>query len=135
MAVVRILIADDFAPVREIWKQILSTDARIQVVGECASGQEVIDCIHQLQPDVAILDINMEPVNGFEACRYITANYPHINVLGISVHNDPNYARRMLENGARGFIVKSAQKDEMIQAILQLYEGNNYLSPEVMTIY
>ncbi|MFN4285784.1 MAG: response regulator transcription factor [Lacibacter sp.] len=135
MAVVRILIADDFAPVRQIWKQILSTDARIQVVGECANGQEVMDCIHQLQPDVAILDINMEPVNGFETCRYIATNYPHIKVLGISVHNEPNYARRMLENGARGFIVKSAQKDEMIQAILNIYEGNNFVSAEIAPIH
>lgn len=135
MTAVRILIADDFAPVREIWKQILSADERIHVVGECANGKEVMDCIGQLQPDVVILDINMTPVNGFEACQFIRTNHPHIKVLGISVHNDPNYAKRMLETGAQGFIVKSAQKEEMIKAILSIYQGMNYLSEEIGNIH
>jgi DNA-binding NarL/FixJ family response regulator len=130
MKKIRILIADDFAPVREIWKRILTSDHRIEIVGECSNGQEVLEAMERVQPDVVLLDINMSPINGFEASSRIKQKYPGVKVLGISVHSDPSYVKRLLEVGANGFIPKTAQKEEMIQAILCVYQGMNYISDE-----
>ena len=134
MAKIRILLADDFAPVRQVWKLILSTDDRLEIIGECSNGQEVIDQVAHLQPGVVIMDINMSPVNGFEASTWIRQNHPSVRILAISVHNDPNYVKRLLEVGANGFIVKGAQKDEMIKAILQVHSGQNYIPEEFTTL-
>ena len=130
MEKIKILIADDFAPVREIWKRFLCSDERIDVVGECSNGQEAIEQVAIVKPDVVLLDINMAPVNGFEASAFIKEQFPSIKVLGISVHSDHNYVKRLMETGANGFLPKSAQKEEMIQAILQVYKGMNYITEE-----
>jgi len=131
MRKIKIVIADDFAPVREIWKIILNSDERIEIVGECANGKEVLETLENVDTDVVLLDINMSPINGFEASERIREKYEHVKILGISVHNDPSYAKRLMEIGAHGFIPKTSRKDEMIQAILQVYEGAHHVSEEV----
>ena len=131
MRKIKIVIADDFAPVREIWKIILNSDERIEIVGECANGKEVLETLESVNTDVVLLDINMSPINGFEASERIRKKYEDVKILGISVHNDPSYAKRLMEIGAHGFIPKTSRKDEMIQAILQVYEGVHYVSEEV----
>lgn len=131
MRKIKIVIADDFAPVREIWKIILNSDTRIEIVGECANGKEVLETLERVNTDVVLLDINMSPINGFEASERIRKKYEHVKILGISVHNDPSYAKRLMEIGAHGFIPKTSRKDEMIQAILQVYGGVHYVSEEV----
>ncbi|MBM3439314.1 MAG: response regulator transcription factor [Bacteroidetes bacterium] len=131
MRKIKIVIADDFAPVREIWKIILNSDERIEIVGECANGKEVLETLENVDTDVVLLDIKMSPINGFEASERIREKYEHVKILGISVHNDPSYAKRLMEIGAHGFIPKTSRKDEMIQAILQVYEGAHHVSEEV----
>lgn len=134
MRKINIVIADDFAPVREIWKIILKSDPRIEIVGECANGKEVLETLENVDTDVVLLDINMSPINGFEASERIREKYEHVKILGISVHNDPSYAKRLMEIGAHGFIPKTSRKEEMIQAILQVYEGVHYVSEEVRMV-
>lgn len=128
------LIADDFAPVREIWKIILASDARIEIIGECANGKEVIEALRKMDADVVLLDINMAPINGFEASKHIVEHYKEVKILGTSVHNDPHYAKRLMEIGAHGFIPKTSRKDEMIRAIFQVYKGTYYVSEEVRLV-
>lgn len=131
MRKIKIVIADDFAPVREIWKIILNSDERIEIVGECANGKEVLETLERVNTDVVLLDINMSPINGFEASERIRKKYEDVKILGISVHNEPSYAKRLMEIGAHGFIPKTSRKDEMIQAIIKVYQGAHYLSEEV----
>ncbi|MFZ9718167.1 MAG: response regulator [Chitinophagaceae bacterium] len=134
MRKIKILIADDFAPVREIWKIILTSDSNIEIVGECANGKEVLETLEKVNADVVLLDINMTPINGFEASERIRKTYPLVKILGISVHNEPSYAKRLMDIGAHGFLPKTSRKEEMLKAIFQVYEGASFISEEVKQV-
>lgn len=134
MRKIKIVIADDFAPVREIWKIILASDPRIEMVAECANGKEVLEALETLHADLVLLDINMSPINGFEASERIRKLYPLIKILGISVHNESSYAKRLMDIGAHGFLPKTSRKEEMLKAIFQVYEGASFISEEVKQV-
>jgi two-component system, NarL family, invasion response regulator UvrY len=124
---IRIIIADDHQLIRQAWKLLLENDGRFVVVGECADGQEAIVMAGTEQPDIILMDINMEPVNGFEATRKISGLYPGIRIIGISVNDQPSYARNMMRLGAKGFVTKDSTKDEMAEAIVTVHAGDNYI--------
>lgn len=128
---IRLVIVDDHQMVRETWKLLLEHDSRISVIGECASGAEAIEVAHAHKPDVMLMDINMSPVNGFEATRKIAKQYPEIKIIGVSVNDQPGYARNMFQLGAKGFVTKNSARSEMIEAILEVHKGNMFLCKEV----
>jgi two-component system, NarL family, invasion response regulator UvrY len=128
---IRLAIVDDHEMVRQTWKMILQRHERIDVVAECASGEEAIECAGKLTPDVMLMDINMTPVNGFEATRRITAALPQIKIIGISINNQPVYARNMLQLGAKGYVTKNSSSEEMLSAIFAVNEGGHYLCKEI----
>ncbi|HEX2534226.1 MAG TPA: response regulator transcription factor [Chitinophagaceae bacterium] len=128
---IRVVIVDDHQMVRETWKMILQTDNRIEVIGECASGAEAINMAHELKPHVMLMDINMAPVNGFEATRKISRSCPDVRIIGVSVNNQPGYARNMMQLGARGYVTKNSPREEMIRAILEVTEGRTFICQEV----
>src|SRR3954469_20087530 len=99
---IRVIIVDDHQLVRQTWKMLLDSHESIHVINECSSGAEAISIIPALNPDVVLMDVNMTPVNGFEATRKILKSAPHLRIIGISVNNAPGYARNMLQLGARG---------------------------------
>lgn len=128
---IRVIIVDDHQMVRETWKMLLETHQNIRVVQECASGAEAIASAPALDPHVILMDINMAPVNGFEATRRILSVAPHIRIIGVSVNNQPGYARNMLQLGARGYVTKNSSREEMILAIEEVMKGNVYVCKEV----
>ncbi len=128
---IRVVIVDDHQMVRETWKMILQTDNRINIIGECSSGEEAIKAATSLSPDVMLMDINMEPVNGFEATRKILNLHPQIKIIGVSVQNGASYARNMLHLGAKGYVTKNSPKEEMMEAIVQVKEGKIFLCKEM----
>jgi Response regulator containing a CheY-like receiver domain and an HTH DNA-binding domain len=132
MNAIRIIIADDHAQVRKTWKMLLQTDKQINVIAECSSGEEVILSARELNPDVILMDINMVPINGFEATKAILSTNPDIKIIGVSINNQPAYARHMLEQGAKGYVTKNSSKEEMLMAIRETLNGNNYICKEVM---
>jgi DNA-binding NarL/FixJ family response regulator len=127
----RVIIVDDHKMIRETWRFLLSRDPKLEVVGECASGAEAIESAGALLPDIMLMDINMEPVNGFEATMEITRKHPGIKIIGVSVNDQPGYARHMLQMGARGFVTKNSSLSEMVHAILEVSQGNTYICSEV----
>jgi len=131
MDAIRIIIADDHAQVRKTWKMLLQTDKLINVIAECSSGDEVIQSARELNPDVILMDINMAPTNGFEATKEILSSHPQIKIIGVSINNQPAYARHMLELGAKGYVTKNSSKEEMLLAINEALNGNNYICKEV----
>ena len=131
---IRIALADDHKQVRKIWNLILSALPAFEVVVTCCNGQEAIDAAAVYSPDLFLMDINMEPVNGIEATGIITKLHPDIKIIGMSIHPETIYVRRMLEAGAHGYVTKNSPYEEVIEAIMQVYAGQHYLCREVQQI-
>lgn len=128
---IKIIIVDDHQMIRETWKLILEQDERLNVIGECKSGAEAIEVAQSLKPDIILMDINMSPINGFEATRKITKSSPSVKIIGLSINNQPTYARNMMQLGAKGYVTKNSPKEEMIKAILEVYNGGTYICEDV----
>ena len=106
---ISIVIVDDHQIMRETWRLILEQETRFFIVAECSSGAEAIKAASDLHFDIMLMDINMRPVNGFETTRKILKKHPSLKIIGMSVNNQPSYARNMLKLGARGFVTKILQ--------------------------
>lgn len=128
---IRVIIVDDHQLVRETWKMLLHGREGIEVIQECASGAEVIDLAPSLHPDVILMDVNMTPVNGFEATRKILKICPGIKIIGVSVNNQASYARNMIQLGAKGYVTKNSSRDEMLLAIKEVLKGKTYICKDM----
>ena len=128
---IRIIIADDHQMVRETWKLLLEQDERFSIVAECSNGAEAIDAASSYQPDIILMDINMYPINGFDATKKIIKEIPSARIIGMSLNNQPAYVRNMFQSGAKGYITKNSSKEEMITAILEVHDGRQYICDEV----
>jgi DNA-binding NarL/FixJ family response regulator len=134
MSKINILIADDHKLIRETWSYILNSDSRFQVVGECGDAQEAVELAKTKRPHVVLMDINMTPFSGLEATQRIRKISPGSKVIGVSMHSQPAYAKKMLQMGARGYVTKNSSKEEMIKAILEVNHGNKYICDEIKNI-
>jgi len=128
---ISIVIVDDHQIMRETWRLILEQETRFFIVAECSSGAEAIKAASDLHFDIMLMDINMRPVNGFETTRKILKKHTSLKIIGMSVNNQPSYARNMLKLGARGFVTKDSSKQEMIYAITCVYGGDTYICEDV----
>ena len=128
---IRIVLVDDHKAIRDSWKFLLDNDARFTIIGQCQSGAEAIEQAGQLQPDVMLMDINMSPINGFEATKRIVADTPSVKIIGVSANNHPSYAHKIMNLGAKGFVTKSSSWDELTSAIVEVFEGRNYVCAEI----
>ena len=128
---ITILIADDNKYMRETIRFLLSRAAELTLVGEAESGEEAISLAKKLSPDVVLIDINMSPVNGFEATRKILKTNPGTKIIGLSVHKQASYAKNILQLGAKGYVTKSSPHKEIIQAIIDVSEGKEYVCSEL----
>src|SRR5258706_8789465 len=113
---IRIIIADDHQMIRETWKLLLEQDERFHIVAECSNGAEAIDAANTHKPDIILMDINMYPVNSFDATKKIIKEIPSARIIAMSLNNQPIYVRNMLQAGAKGYITKNSSKEEMITA-------------------
>jgi DNA-binding NarL/FixJ family response regulator len=134
MKKVSILIVDDHQLIRDSWSFILSSDSRFEVVGALSNAEEAVAFVQKNNPDIVLMDVNMSPVNGFEATKQIKKASTHSKVIGVTMHSMPAYAKKMMQSGAMGYITKNSPKDEMITAILEVHEGRNYLCADVKNI-
>jgi DNA-binding NarL/FixJ family response regulator len=128
---IRIVLVDDHQVVRETWKLLLQQEKRFEIIAECSSGAEAISCAQSMLPDIMLMDVNMSPVNGFEATRKICKLVPGTRIIGVSINNQPTYARNMMKLGAKGYVTKNSGSDEMIRAIIEVHKGNLYICEEV----
>lgn len=128
---IRVIIADDHDAIRNAWRLVLSQYPNIEVIDTASGGQEVIDKSRELSPDIVLMDINMEPMTGFEATEILTQNMPSVKVIGLSVNTDPSYAQRMVTAGAKGYVTKTSPSSEMLKAIEEATNGNIYICEEV----
>ena len=128
---INLIIVDDHFHVREAWSWVLSQVPGLNVIAQCANGQEAIEAAKRLQPDVMLMDIHMNPVNGIEATRTIRGFAPDIKIIGVSVQAERSYVNEMLRNGANGYVTKNSPSTEMVMAIDEVLAGKTYICEEV----
>ncbi len=131
---ITILLVDDHKLIRDSWAIILNTDSRFRVIAQTNSGGDAVEIARKLKPYIILMDVNMTPVNGFEAAKLIRICSPSSKIIGVTMHSMPAYAKRMLQIGAMGYVTKNSSKDEMITAILDVYQGKKYICQEVKDI-
>lgn len=131
---ITILLVDDHKLIRESWSFILNSDSRFTVIGETSNAEEAVEIARQQKPRIVLMDINMTPVNGFEATKLVRKFSPGSKIIGISMHSMPAYARRMLQMGAMGYVTKNSSKDELLTAIMEVNNGRKYVCEEVKNI-
>jgi len=128
---IRVVLADDHAVVRKGIKEFLEEEGDIMVVGEAADGEEAIAQVAALQPDVAVLDVQMPKVTGIEATRRLKTQYPGVKVLVLTAYDDDPYIFASLKAGAAGYILKTADSSELVQAVRTVHQGGSFLGSTV----
>jgi len=130
MEPMRIILADDHALVRAGFRALLR-EMGIQIVAEASNGQEVLQLAAQHQPDLVLMDIAMPGLNGLEATARLTEKFPKVRVVILSMHANIEYARRAMQAGAAGYLLKNAKAAELETALTAAAQGEVYLSPAV----
>lgn len=128
---IKLIIVDDHFHVRQAWSWVLNQVPRLNVIAQCANGEEAIEAARKLQPDVILMDINMKPVNGIEATRSIREFAPDMKIIGVSVQTERSYVNEMLRNGANGYVTKNSPSTEMVMAIDEVLAGKTYICEEI----
>ncbi len=127
MKTTRVIIVDDHPMVAEGIEAILETYDDLEVAAVLTNGQEVIDRVEELQPDVILLDLNMPGVNGLSATEIILERRPETRILILSMHDSPEYISTALNHGAKGYVLKDVPTEEIKTAIDTLMQGDEYL--------
>lgn len=126
---IRVLLADDHVVVRAGIRQFLEQSTGIQVVAEAGNGQEAVELMDKAPPDVAVLDIQMPLMSGIEVTRWIRTRRLAIGVLVLTAYDDDPYVQAVLKAGANGYVLKSSQSQEIVQAVIDVYQGKSVLDP------
>jgi len=134
MEKITILLVDDHKLIRESWSFILNSDPRFRVIGATSDAEDAVKIVKENMPDIVLMDINMSPINGFEATKLVRKYSPGSKIIGMSMHSMPAYARRMLQMGAMGYVTKNSSKDELLKSIIEVNKGNKYVCDEVKNI-
>jgi DNA-binding NarL/FixJ family response regulator len=129
--IIRLVLVDDHALVRQGFRRILEDDPGLQVAGEAGSAEEGIALVRQQRPDVVLMDMAMPDANGIQAAREILRERPETKVLVLSMYSDAQYVRSALDAGVSGYILKSALETDLTRAVRAVAAGQQYLSPEL----
>lgn len=124
---IRVLLADDHVVVRAGIRQFLEQSADIQVVAEASNGQEACEQLEQIKPDVAVLDIQMPLMSGIEVTRWIRSKRLSIGVLVLTAYDDEPYVQAVLQAGANGYVLKTAEPQEIVQSVRDVFHGKSVL--------
>lgn len=130
-----VLIVDDQKTVHNILESYLQTESDFKIVGFAVNGQEAIDQIPILQPDVVLMDLEMPMMDGLTATKIIADRFVTTKVLILTVHDNDHHLNRALQNGAKGYLLKTAPAEELINAIRQVNKGYFQLGVELVEKY
>ncbi len=130
---VRVVLADDHAMVRESLARVLDASGTVNVVGQAGDGLEVKQIVSASNPDCLVMDYSMPNHDPVEVIRELSAQYPQLKILLLTVHENVHYAVRIMQAGAHGYLIKSAAVDELVDAIDRLHAGDIYISKKIAT--
>jgi DNA-binding NarL/FixJ family response regulator len=125
---IKVVLADDHTIVRDGLRALLEANPEIRVVGDAADGNQVVDQVKELQPDVVVMDILMPELNGIEATRMILESFPQVRVIILSMLGTADHVFRALQAGVRGFLLKESAGREVVEAVEAVYAGEMYFS-------
>lgn len=131
MSPIRVLVADDHQLFREGLTALLNAAAETAVVGDAGTGAEAVAAAGAVDPDVILMDIQMPEMNGIEATRRILADHPEVGIIMLTMLEDDDSLFAAMCAGARGYILKGADKAEVLRTITAVYEGQALFGPEI----
>jgi DNA-binding NarL/FixJ family response regulator len=129
---IRIALVDDHTLFRRGMKLLLGSHPDFEVVAEAASGEEFLSLIGQVHPDVVFMDYSMPGMNGAQTTERALEIAPELKVITLSMFGDNAYYTRMVESGAKGFLLKDSEFDVVVEAVQTVYEGGSYFSPSLL---
>lgn len=135
MKKINLLIADDHTMFLEGIVSLLGQESDINIIGKAYNGIEALDIIKTTSVDLVILDISMPEMDGIELTKILKKKYPEIKILVVSTHSNVNIISRLIRIGVNGYLLKNAEKSELLEAIHSIMEGNNYFSEETEDKY
>ena len=128
---IRILIADDHAIVRNGLARILEKDGKMKIVAECDNGTDALNWLRNNACDIALIDISMPGMNGIDLLKQLREEKPKLPVLVISIYSEDQYAVRLIRAGAAGYLTKGCAPAIVVEAVCQVASGKKYISPAV----
>lgn len=131
MTAIRLLIVDDHVLLRDGIAAILQEQPGIAVVGYAQNGSDAIDKVMQLNPDVVLMDIAMPVMDGLQATQQIKEKWPDVRILILTMHDEPEYVRKIMQAGASGYVLKDVSSDELLRAIQTVNQEGSYFSSGV----
>ena len=128
---IKVIIADDQSIIRDGLKALLKEETNIEVVGEAADGLEVIELLKKKMADIVVMDINMPRCNGIESTKLILQQFRDVKIIALTMHDQSDSVKTMVEAGAWGYLFKDSNKVEFIQAIESVAQGRKYFNNKV----
>lgn len=132
---IKIIIVDDHEIFRNGLKMVLGKLSYAGLIGEAQNGAEFLELLEKSVPDIVLLDIEMPIMNGIEAAKSALEKYPNLNIIALTMFNDDEYIKSMMDVGVKGFLIKNINKDTLDKAILTVVNGGNYYSEELFEFF
>ncbi|OFX26456.1 MAG: hypothetical protein A2041_00510 [Bacteroidetes bacterium GWA2_31_9b] len=129
---IKIILVDDHNLFRESLSFLLSKSKKIEIIAEAENGEVFLKLLDKMIPDVVLMDINMPNMDGIEATKRALERYPNLKIIALSMNGDEAYYYKMIQVGAKGFVLKKASSEELEEAIETVLNGNDFFSPELM---
>lgn len=130
---IRILIADDHQLIIDGIKMHLANVRQIKIVAEATNGKEALTLLKKIPVDLVLMDVDMPVMNGFDTTRAITLQFPAVKIIALTMFDEKSIILKMMQAGAKGYLLKSVKKEELLQAITTVMEGKEYFSSDVHT--
>ncbi|GGJ84848.1 response regulator GacA [Pseudomonas matsuisoli] len=131
VGLIKVLVVDDHDLVRTGISRMLADINGLKVIGEAESGEEALQKVRELKPDVVLMDVKMPGIGGLEATRKLLRSQPDAKVIAVTVCEEDPFPTRLLQAGAAGYLTKGAGLEEMVTAIRQVFAGNRFISPQI----
>jgi NarL family two-component system response regulator LiaR len=131
MSDIRVVLCEDHLITRQGIRRLLEDEKGLEVVGEASNGEEVIQLVNEIKPDVILMDVAMPKLNGIEATRQIKIISPKTSILILSAYDDDEYVFALLKAGANGYLLKNVSGSELVRAIKTVHRGDPVLNPGV----
>lgn len=128
---IRVLVCDDQAVVCDGLEMILNADAQVRVVGKAYDGDEAVEMVEKVSPDLVLMDLKMPGTNGIQATQAIRQRFPRVKILVLTTYGDDEWVFDAIRSGADGYLLKGVQREELIRAVKGTVEGQTHVDPQV----